>query len=282
MPQCYLNGEFLPLDQARIPVLDRGFIFGDGVYEVVPVFGRRAFRLEAHLARFERSLAAIGMAPVPSRDTWREIIERLVAANEGHEQALYLQVTRGVAPRNHLPPSGLTPTIFAMSNPLTPVPPEVPVTAVLREDFRWGRCDIKSISLLANVLLRQEAAQAGAGEAILLRDGMVTEGAASNVFAVCSGRVRTPPLSASILPGITRDLLIELLANTQDAVLQAEITRDELLAANEIWLASSGRELAPVVSLDGRPVGNGHPGPVYLRVAARYAAFKAAFIQNGE
>jgi len=274
MALCYLDGEYLPLHEAKVSVLDRGFIFGDGVYEVVPVFAGRPLRLDAHLARLERSLAAIGITSPLSRTAWTTLIERLVAHHGGGEQTIYLQITRGVAPRNHLPPPGVAPTVFAMSNPLVPVDWDSPVRAVLRDDFRWTRCDIKSISLLANVLLRQEAAAAGAHEVILVRDGLVTEGAASNVFIVSGGRIRTPPLSHHLLPGVTRDLLIELLAGTADAVLEADVTRAELLAADEVWLCSSGRELAPVSVIDDQPVGAACPGPVFARVAALYATCK--------
>ena len=274
MPLCYLDGEYLPLHEAKVSVLDRGFIFGDGVYEVVPAFAGRPFRLDAHLARLERSLAAIGITPPLSRAAWTKVLERLIAHHGGGEQTLYLQITRGVAPRNHLPPPDAVPTVFAMCNPLAPVDWNSPVCAVLREDFRWTRCDIKSISLLANVLLRQEAAAAGAHEVILVRDGLVTEGAASNVFIVSGGRVRTPPLSTHLLPGVTRELLVELLAGSADAVLETEITRAELLAADEVWLCSSGRELAPVSTVDGQRIGAVCPGPVFTRVAARYADCK--------
>lgn len=276
MSLCYLDGEFLPLVEAKVSVLDRGFILGDGVYEVVPVFAGRPFRLEGHLARFERSLAAIRIPPPLTRQKWTGVIERLVAHHGGGEQTIYLQVTRGAAPRNHLPPPDIAPTVLAMSNPLTPVDWNIPVKAVLREDFRWTRCDIKSISLLANVLLRQEAAAAGAHEAILVRDGRVTEGASSNVFVVCGGRIRTPPLSRFLLPGVTRDLLLELLAGGSDAVLECEITREALLAADEVWLASSGRELAPVSHIEEQRIGTDCPGPVFARVAARYAEYKRA------
>lgn len=274
MSLCYLDGEFLPLVDARIPVLDRGFIFGDGIYEVVPVFGGRAFRLDGHLERLERSLAAVGIRPPLSRASWTAVIERLIAHHAGDAQTVYLQITRGVAPRNHLPPPDLPPTVFAMINPIAPVDWNRPVRAVLREDFRWTRCDIKSTSLLANVLLRQEAAAAGAHEAILVRDGRITEGASSNVFVVRDGRVRTPPLSRFLLPGVTRDLLVELLADGPDAVLECEISGEELVTADEIWLTSSGRELAPVEFVDDIRIGTACPGPVFGRVAARYAAYK--------
>jgi len=276
MSLCYLNGSFLPLAEAQIPVLDRGFIFGDGVYEVIPAFGRRPFRLDAHLRRLDRSLGAIGMRPVLAAAVWTEIFARLLSTNEGEDQTIYVHITRGVAPRVHAPPPGLAPTVFVMSSPLARQDLAQTVSAVTHEDFRWQRCDIKSISLLGNVLLRQFAVDAGAHEAILLRDGQVTEGASSNVFVVHDGQLYTPPHSRLLLPGVTRDLLVELLADTADAVREAPVTGQMLRSAAEIWLSSSGRELAPVVTLDGRPVGAGRVGEVYRRVLARYQQFKAA------
>lgn len=276
MSLCYLNGSFLPLAEAQIPVLDRGFIFGDGVYEVIPAFGRTPFRLDAHLCRLDRSLGAIGMRPVLAAADWAEIFARLLSMNEGEDQTLYVQITRGVAPRVHAPPPNLTPTVFVMSSPLARQNLEQAVSAVTHEDFRWQRCDIKSISLLGNVLLRQFALEAGAHEAILLRDGCVTEGASSNVFVVHDGQLYTPPHSHSMLPGVTRDLLVEVLADTDDAVREAPITEQMLRAAEEIWLSSSGRELAPVGTLDGRPVGAGGVGNVYRRVLARYEQCKVS------
>lgn len=280
MSLCYLNGDYLPLDEARVSVLDRGFIFGDGVYEVIPVFGGRVLRLAQHLARLARSLEAVAIASPLSELEWSVVIERLLAAQSGADFTVYVQVTRGVAPRLHQPPAGLAPTVFVMVTPLTPVSPDVTVKAITHEDFRWQRCDIKTTSLLANVLLRQAAAAAGAAEAILIRDGMVSEGAASNVFVVSDSQLCTPPLSALLLPGVTRDLLIEVLASTADAVRERPITRDELARADEIFLTSSGRELAPVSHLDGKPVGTGAPGPVYRRTVARYAAFKQAQLRG--
>ncbi len=276
MSLCYLDGAFLPLAEAKVSVLDRGFIFGDGVYEVIPVFGRRVLRLERHLARLERSLAAVGIANPLPRARWAELVERLLDAQAGADFTVYAQITRGVAPRNHQPPAGITPTVFVMMSPLAPVDPAVTVRAITHEDFRWQRCDIKSTSLLANVLLRQAAAAAGAAEAILVRDELVTEGAASNVFVVVDGRLRTPPLSTHLLPGVTRDLLVEILADTADAVRETDVTRAELERADEIFLTSSSRELAAVSHLDGGPVGASAPGPVFHRVVERYAAFKAS------
>lgn len=274
MSLCYLNGDYLPLADAKVSVLDRGFIFGDGIYEVIPVFGRRVLRLDEHLARLARNLDAVGIAHPLTLGEWAQIVTRLVAAQPGNDFTIYVQITRGVAPRNHQPPPGLAPTVFAMANALSPVAPEVTVTAITHEDFRWQRCDIKSTSLLANVMLREAAARAGANEAILVRDGLVTEGAASNVFAVIDGRLCTPPLSAHLLPGVTRDLLVEILAGTPDAVHERDLPLDEFRRAKEIFLTSSGRELAALSHLDGVPVGSAAPGPVFLRVIERYAAFK--------
>lgn len=275
MSLCYLDGAFLPLADARVSVLDRGFLFGDGVYEVIPVFDRRAFRLAHHLARLERSLAAAGVANPLSRTAWAGILEHLIGAHDGRDFSAYAQVTRGVAPRCHEPPVGIRPTVFVMLNPLQTFAPTVTVTAVTHPDIRWQCCEIKTTSLIANVLLRQAAIAAQATEAILIRDGFVTEGAASNVFAVIAGRLRTPAHSEHILPGVTRDLLVELLADTRDAVDESAIALDDLRRAEEIFLTSSGRQLAAVSRLDGEPVGAACPGPVFMRVYARYAEFKA-------
>ncbi len=272
---CYLNGAVLPLAEARIPVLDRGFIFGDGVYEVIPVFGGRLFRLKEHLARLAASLAAVRI-PRPLTDgEWSAVLEDLVARNGGGDQSVYLQVTRGVARRDHVLPGPVSPTVFAMSSPHTPPPEPDPVGAVTREDIRWRYCHIKSIGLLPNVLLRLQAADAGAYEAILIRDGHVTEGAASNVFAVHGGVVSTPPKGPELLPGITRDLIVELLHAARLPCHETPIPAERLASADEIWLTSSVREVLPVTTLDGRPVGSGRPGPLWRRTVALYQAYKA-------
>ena len=277
MAQAYLNGRFLPLEEACVPVLDRGFVFGDGVYEMIPAYGGRPFRLPQHLARLRRSLEAVRIPEPMDAAGWTDLLERLVAANGGGDQALYVQVTRGVARRDHAMPAGLAPTVFAMSSPLEPPSPgllEEGVAAVTREDIRWRLCHVKSTSLLANVLLRQAALDAGAQEAILLRDGHLTEGAASNVFAVLAGAVHTPPKSEELLPGITRDLVLELAREAGLPVHEAPVSAARLEAAEEIWLSSSTRELLPVTRLDGRPVGGGRPGPLWRRVHAAYQALK--------
>lgn len=274
MSLCYLNGAFLPLAEARVPVLDRGFIFGDGIYEVIPVFGRRPFRFAEHRTRLARSLAAVAIRDPFDDAGWRALLDRLIAGNAGDDQSLYVQVTRGVAPRNHVPPPDLTPTVFAMSSLLDVPADPAPVSAITLEDIRWSRCDIKAISLLANVMFREAASAAGAYEAILVRNGILTEGAASNVFVVHGGRIRTPAHSPYILPGVTRDLVVELLAGTSDAVIEGPIPAPLLTAAEEIWLTSSTKELLPVGMLDGRRVGDGAPGSVYRRIKARYTEFR--------
>lgn len=276
MSLCYLNGEFMPLADAKISVLDRGFIFGDGVYEVVPVFGRRPFRLAAHIARLVRSLQETGIRVPLSVSAWQALVRDLVARHAGEDLSVYVQVTRGAAPRNHAAPPDAEPTIFAMVSPLVAATDTLAVRAITRIDERWQRCDIKAISLLPNVLARTAAVAEGAAEAVLFRDGWLTEGAASNVFVVRGGRIHTPPHSEHILPGITRDTLVESLSGTPDAVLETTVSRDEVLHADEIWLTSSTRDLVPVSHLDGQPIGAGEPGPVYARVLAGYTRFKAA------
>jgi len=276
MSLCYLNGDFVPLADAKISVLDRGFIFGDGVYEVIPVFGRRPFRLRAHVGRLARSLEETGISVRLSGPAWEDLLRDLVAHHDGEDLSVYVQVTRGVAPRNHAAPADVEPTVFAMVSPLAAATDAQTVRAIALVDQRWQRCDIKAISLLPNVLARTAAVAAGAYEAVLFRDGWLTEGAASNVFVVSGGRIRTPPHSGFILPGITRDTLVEALSGSPDAVLETTVSREEVLHADEVWLTSSTRDLVPVSHLDGQRIGRGEPGPVYARVLARYAQFKAA------
>ena len=281
---AYLDGDYLPLSEARISPLDRGFLFADGVYEVVPVYGGRTFRLTGHLRRLEQSLSGIRIANPHSPDEWTAIIEGLIARNGGGEQAVYLQVTRGVAPRNHAFPKAVSPTVFAMSQ-ARPAPDSghaTAVEAITVEDIRWSRCDLKTIALLPNILLRQQAIEAGAYEAILIRDGRVTEGAASNVFVVDrDGHLLTPPADHHVLPGITRDVVLELAAEAGLPHAEATIDREGLAHAREIWLTSSTREIVPVARLDGRPVGDGVPGPVWHRLHTLYRAFTGR-LRRGE
>ncbi len=272
---AYLNGEFLPLDQARVPVLDRGFIFGDGVYEVIPVYDRAPFRLEEHLRRLKRSLAAIALTNPHDDAGWSALIDTLIAHHPWPDQSVYLHVTRGVAPRNHAFPEGVKPTVFMMSGALR-LPSEAErtmgVSALSLPDFRWLRCDIKSIALLGNCLLRQAAVEAGCKEAILFRDGWLTEGAASNIFVVSHGVLLAPPADHLILPGITYELTIEL-ARTHGLPCEVRpVSEAETRAADEIWLSSSTNEVLAITRLDGKPVGGGMPGPVWQQMAQWVAA----------
>jgi D-alanine transaminase len=265
-----LNGEFLPLEDARVPVLDRGFIFGDGVYEVIPVYDRVAFRLEEHLARLDRSLAAIKLANPHDHDAWRALIESLIARHPWADQSVYLHVTRGVAPRNHAFPTGVKPTVFMMSGALR-LPSEAErtqgVSALSLPDFRWLRCDIKSIALLGNCLLRQAAVEAGCKEAVLFRDGWLTEGAASNIFVVSNGTLLAPPADHLILPGITYELTIELARAHGLPCEVRPVSEAETRAADELWLTSSTNEVLAITRLDDQPVGNGLPGPVWHQMS---------------
>ncbi len=273
----FLNGRFLPLEQATVPVLDRGFIFGDGVYELIPVYSRAPFRMDEHLARLERSLAAVRIANPYAREKWREVILELVAKQPWDDQGVYLQVTRGVAKRDHAFPAGVEPTVFAMSNPLVNPPAELVekgAAAVSAADNRWLRCDIKSISLIGNVLLRQASADAGAAETILFRDGILTEASASNVFVAKNGLVLSPPKSNLILPGITYDVVVEIAQQLAMPLEFRDVREAEVRAADEIWVTSSSKEILAIVELDGKPVGEGKPGPLYRRAWQGYQEFK--------
>lgn len=279
MGTVYLNGEFLPQEQAKVPVMDRGFLFGDGVYEVIPVFGGRCFRLEAHLDRLAYSLRETRIAEPLTRAQWQAIFDTLIDAYGGGDQALYLQVTRGVAPtREHRFPD-CPPTVFAMSRNLPPLPelaPE-PIAAIVLDDIRWQRCDIKGTSLLGSVLMTQQVLDAGAGEAILVRNGRVLEGASSNVFAVVDGVLYTAPKDRNILAGITRDLIVELAGQHGLALREEALTPAQLREAGEIWISSSTREMVPVALLDGLRVGSGAAGPVFKQVWQWYRSFRGQF-----
>lgn len=281
----YLNGSFLPIEEAKVPVLDRGFIFGDGVYELVPVYSRVPFRLDEHLGRLERSLAEVKIRNPHARAQWRDLLYRLVDAQPFDDQGLYLQVTRGVAKRDHSFPKGAEPTVFMMSNPLVTPPPELVekgAAALTAQDNRWLRCDIKSISLVGNCLLRQLSADAGAAETILFRDGKLTEASASNVFVVKRGLILTPPKSHLILPGITYDVVVELAQANGLPLEFREVEEKEVRAADELWLTSSSKEVLAVVSLDGASVGDGRPGPVFARMYQLYQEFKQKVMRAGK
>jgi D-alanine transaminase len=273
----FLNGSFLRMDEARVPVLDRGFIFGDGVYEVVPVYARRPFRLQEHLRRLQYSLDQIRLANPYADQEWSRLILELIARCPHADQGLYLQVTRGVAKRDHAFPKGAKPTVFMMTNALsTPSPEAVAngVAAITAADNRWLRCDIKSIALLGNVLMRQLAVEAGANETIMIRDGWLTEGSASNVFLVRNGVILAPPKSNLILPGTTYDVVLELAAKAGMPVEVRPVSEAELRSTDELWLTSATREVLAVNSLDGKPVGSGAPGPVFRRMYALFRDFK--------
>lgn len=273
----YLNGKFLPIEQAFIPVLDRGFIFGDGVYEVIPVYSHKPFRLDEHLVRLQNSLDHIRLENPYSEAEWTNLICRIIESNDGEDQYLYLQITRGVAARNHAFPEKVTPTVFMMSSPLLPPPVELRISgiaAITAVDNRWGRCDIKAISLLPNILLRQLAVDAHTTETILLRDGVLTEGAASNIFVVKEGGLLAPVKDHRILPGITYDVVLEL-AETHGLPCDIrDISEAELRSAQEILLTSSTKEVLPVTKLDGVPVGLGEPGPIFKQLDNFYQAYK--------
>lgn len=286
MTIVYLNGEFLPEESARVPVNDRGFVFGDGVYEVIPAYGGRLFRLEEHLLRLQHSLDGVRINNPLSVEQWRQMLTELLERNDGARQdmSVYLQVTRGVAKRDHAFPAGVTPTVYASASPISPLSQQAcdeGVAVVCLPDIRWQHCNIKAITLLPNVLLRQQAVDAGAVEAILVRDGLVTEGAASNVFMVRDGVIVTPPKSQYLLPGITRDLVLEIAQSAGLKVLEQCFTPEELRQADEIWLTSSTREVVAVTRLDGAPVGDGRPGAVWAQVYALYQDYKQR-LREGE
>ncbi|MCB1950293.1 D-amino acid aminotransferase [Nitrosomonas sp.] len=279
----FLNGQFMPIEKACVSVLDRGFIFGDGVYEVIPVYSRRPFRLEKHLRRLQHSLDGIRLKNPYTDDQWKELIGQVIDKNESEDQSVYLHITRGVAKRDH-PFPDVPPTIFVMSNPLLSPSPELlekGVAAVTASDNRWIRCDIKSISLLPNVLLRQMAVDAGAAETILIRDGYLTEGSASNIFIVRDQVLLAPPKSHLMLPGITYDVMLELVAENHVIHEVREISEEELFSAEEIMLTSSTREIMAVTRLNEQPVGSGNPGAMFRQLHQFYQQYKATHMRGG-
>ena len=281
----FLNGKFMPIEEARVPVLDRGFIFGDGVYELIPVYSGVPFRMDEHLARLERSLAAVRIRNPYSRAEWREIILQLVAKQPFEDQGVYFQVTRGVAKRDHAFPKDAVPTVFIMANPLVNPPRELVergAAAVSAIDDRWHHCDIKSISLIGNCLLRQVSAEVGAAETILFRDGTLTEASASNVFVVKDGLILSPSKSNLILPGITYDVIAEIAQAGGLAMEYRDISEAETRGADEIWVTSSSKEVLAIVTLDGKPVAGGKPGPLFRRVHALYQEFKQKVMRAGK
>ncbi len=280
---CHLNGQTLPLNEAKVSVLDRGFIFGDGVYEVIPVYGRRLFRFDEHMARLARSLDKLRIHNPHGRDGWLALARELVAAQAATDQLVYIEVTRGVALRDHVMPPGLSPTVFVMTSPLRPPTPEQRhhgVACVTARDFRWERGDIKSVSLLGNVMARQISADRGALETVMFRDGWLTEGSGSNVWIVHEGALLGPPRSDLVLEGIRVELFRELCEEERIAYNLRPISEDDVRAADEVLLSSATKEVLPVTKLDGDAVGHGalrgKPGPVYGRLYEAYQRAKVA------
>jgi len=278
MSICYLNGQFQPLAEARISPMDRGFLFGDGAYEVIPVYSRRPFRLHEHIERLAHTLEAIRLPNPHEPGGWLAIVSDIVERNPWHDQSVYLQVSRGADDkRNHAFPAVTRPTVFLMSDELVTTAPAqlaAGVAAVSAADFRWLRCDLKTIALLANCLLRQQAVDHGCAETVLFRDGFLTEGAASNILVVKDGVLLAPPKSHFMLPGITYDVVLELAARHGLAHEVREIPEDEVRAADELWMTSSTKEVLAITTLDGLPVGDGTPGPVGRQMYAWYQDFK--------
>jgi len=281
----YLNGHYMPIEEAKISVMDRGFIFGDGVYEVIPVYSKKAFRLQSHLERLQHSLDGIKLANPHSNAEWTAIIGKLIALNSAQDQYLYLHITRGVAKRDHaFPNPSVAPTVFMMSNPLLTPPKallQTGVGAITAADNRWLRCDIKSIALLPNVLLRQVAVDAGCAETILIRDNkFMTEGSASNIFVVKNGTLLAPPKNNLMLPGITYDVILELAATNDIPYEIRKIDVMEVSTADELLLTSSTKEVLAITTLDDKPVGSGKPGAMFAKLHKLYQAFKHSVMRT--
>jgi len=286
----YLNGAFVPIEQACVPVTDRGFLFGDGVYEVIPAYGGRLFRLPHHLQRLQDSLDGIELSNPLSETAWTALIENLLEHNRdragaNNDQSVYLQVTRGTAAkRDHNFPAEVHHTVYACANPIPDPDPAVErdgVAAITLDDIRWAWCNIKAITLLPNVLLRQQASERGAAEAILIRDGRAIEASSSNIFIVYNDVIITPPKSPVMLPGITRDLVLELAGRHGIAYREDDIPEQQLHEADEVWITSSTREIVAVTRLDDRAVGDGSPGPVWRTMLAHYREYKDA-VRRGD
>jgi D-alanine transaminase len=270
LPTCYLNGEYLPLREARISPLDRGFLYSDGVYEVMPVYNGRGFRFDAHATRLTRSLSEIKMEDPHTRNEWREILSSLVVKNGNADQYIYWQVTRGAEyGRNHAPLPKIPRTVFAFCAPLPSTSPTVlenGVSCVTAQDTRWAQCDIKSISLLANVLLRQHAVDADAAETILLRDGALMEASSSAVHVIIGGVILSPPNSRKILPSTTRSAMEEVATRAGIEFRATPVSEAQMRSADEVWISAATREVQPVTQIDGKAVGTGKPGPVWRKI----------------
>jgi D-alanine transaminase len=277
--RVFLNGQWLPADQARVSVMDRGFLFGDGVYEVIPVYSRQPFRLEQHLGRLQKSLDGIQLANPYRLEEWIGFVTQLAGEAEWQDQSIYIQVTRGpMAVRNHAFPKQIVPTVLLLAEAMSTPPAsqrEEGIAAVSAADIRWLRCDLKTTSLLANCLLRQLAVSAGCVETVLFRDGFLTEGSASSIFVVKNGVLLAPIKNHLMLPGITYDVVLELAAQHGLPHEVRDVTEAETRNADELWMCSSTKEVLPIVALDGRAVGDGTPGPVFAWMYDWYQEFKA-------
>lgn len=278
MSELYLNGVFVSESEARVSVMDRGFLFGDGVYEVIPAYGGHLLRCDEHLNRLDASLGGIRMENPLGHRQWKEILGRLLSQSSEQNQYIYLQVTRGAEPvRDHLIPNDIEPTVMAMARPIKARKPEIEeqgVAAVTRDDIRWSRCDIKSVALLAAVLMRQEAEDEGATETILIREGKALEGSSTNLFIVRQELIITPPKGNLLLAGITRELVLELARESGLPCSEQAVNAAELETADEIWISSSTREVLPVTRLNGGQVGDGRPGPVWRQMNGLYQDYK--------
>lgn len=285
MSSVYLNGKFLPIEEAYVSVMDRGFLFGDGVYEVIPVYSRRPFRLEEHLKRLQSSLDGIRLASPHDNGEWTDLIRQQIEIADYPDQSLYLQISRGPGEkRSHAFPAIARPTVFMMTEPLSTPPAEQRkngVAAITATDIRWLRCDLKAVSLLANCLLRQLAVEAGCAETVLLRDGFLSEGAASNIFVVRHDILLAPQKNHLMLAGITYDVVLELATRHGLRTEVRDVLEDEVLSADELWMTSSTKEVLPIVSLDGKPVGKGLPGPVFAKMYGWYQEFKQNVMRAG-
>ena len=279
----FLNGEFLPLSEAHISPLDRGFLFGDGVYEVIPAYAGKLFRIEQHLDRLQNSLDGIRLTNPYSKQEWTQILTELIDQQEHNNHSIYLQVTRGVdSKRDHsFPKDNIKPTIFIMSTELHSTPVATThdgVCAITQADDRWQHCDIKATTLLANIVLRQQATDQGCAETLLIRDNKVIEGAASNIFIIIDNVIKTPSKGQQLLPGITRDLILEIAAQHGMDTYEGDITVDELFSADEVWISSSTKEILPVITIDGRSVGSGATGPMWEKMVQQYADYKQRLV----
>jgi D-alanine transaminase len=277
LPTVFLNGSFLPIEEAKISPLDRGFIFGDGVYEVIPFYAGRGLRMREHLKRLQRSLDELEINNPYAIDQWESSITTLIGKNGGGNVSVYIQVTRGVAKRDFPPPKGLTQTVFMMVNPLATPKPELyekGVSCISLDDNRWLKCHIKSVALLGAVLLKHESNQGGFDDAVLFRDGYLTESSASNIAVVKNGVILCPPMDNLILPGITYELMIELARKNNMPLEIRRVARKEVRRADELWIMSSTKEVVPIVRLDDKPVGSGIPGPVFKRMHQLFDDYK--------